>query len=318
MIIPAFAMHHTLSPEPMVHRWNHATPPRLTVAPGDTVTFKCADSSGWQVRPDWTAADFKARFDPLQVHALTGPVAIDGAEPGDILEIKIEAYQHHGWAWTSLIPGLGLLPEDFPENHLFIWKLDEAHTRSFPGVTLDLHPFAGIIGVQRAEAGEFRTRAPGAFGGNLDVRHLTAGTTLHLPVFTQGAGVLTGDCHAAQGDGEVCINGMEAPMDVTLTFNLRKQKPLAGPYAISPGGFTPARYASKPWHLFIESDENPREACKRAVRRAIAFIVDRLGVTPAMAYTLCSVVLDLKVSQIVNVPTTTITAYLPEAIFDHV
>ena len=105
-------------------------------------------------------------------------------------------------------------------------------------------------------------------------------------------------------------------MDVTFTFNLRKRQPLSGPYAIFPGSFTPPRYATKPWHLFIESDENPREACKRAVRRAIAFIVDRLGVTPAMAYTLCSVVLDLKVSQLVNLPLTTITAYLPEAIFD--
>jgi acetamidase/formamidase len=309
-------MHHTLSPDPLVHRWNNALAPRLTVAPGDTVTFQCADSSGWQVTKDWTVADFKAKFDALKVHALTGPVAIDGAMPGDMLEIQIESYQHHGFAWTSLIPGLGLLPEDFPEAHLMIWKLEETVTRSFPGVTLDLHPFAGIIGLQRAEEGEFRTRAPGAFGGNMDVRQLTAGTTLFLPVFTPGGGVLTGDCHAAQGDGEVCINGMEAPMDVTFTFKLHKGKAPKGPYAMYPGGFTPARYATKPWHLFIESDENPREACKRVVRRAIEFIVERLGVTPEMAYTLCSVVLDLKVSQLVNVPTTTITACLPEAIFD--
>lgn len=309
-------MHHTLTAASLVHRWNNQVPPRLTVASGDTVTFQCADSSGWQVQPDWTVADFKARFDPLQIHALTGPVAIEGAQPGDMLEIKIEAYRHHGFAWTSLIPTLGLLSEDFPNHHLFIWKLEETITRSFPGVTLDLHPFAGIIGVQRAEAGEFRTRAPGPFGGNMDVRQLTAGTTLFLPVFTPGGGVLTGDCHAAQGDGEVCINGMEAPMDATLTFKLHKERPLAGPYALYPGGFTPPRYATKPWHLFIESDENPREACKRVVRRAIEFIVSRLGVTPEMAYTLCSVVLDLRVSQLVNVPTTTITACLPEAIFD--
>jgi acetamidase/formamidase len=309
-------MHHTLSPLPACDRWNRDLPPRLTVAPGDTVTFQCADSSGGQVNPGWTVADFKARFDPLRIHALTGPVAIDGAEPGDQLEIRIEAYQHHGWAWTSLIPGLGLLAEDFPDNHLFIWQLEETCTRSFPGVTLDLHPFAGIIGVQRAESGEFRTRAPGAFGGNMDVRQLTAGTTLFLPVFTPGAGVLVGDCHAAQGDGEVCINGMEAPMDVTLTFHLHKQRPLAGPYAIFPGGFASPRYAAKPWHLFIESDTDALTACRRAVRRAIAFIVERLGVTPALAYTLCSVVLDLKVSQLVNVPTVTITAALPEAIFN--
>lgn len=312
-------MHHLLSAEPLCHRWNNTTPPRLTVSPGDTVTFHCADSSGYQVQPNWAARDFAAQFDPLKIHALTGPVAIEDAQPGDTLEIIIENYTHHGFAWTSLIPGLGLLADDFPEPHLFIWKLDDGQTRSFPGVTLDLHPFAGIIGVQRAEEGEFRTRAPGLFGGNLDVRHLTAGTRLFLPVLTPGAGVLTGDCHAAQGDGEVCINGMEAPMDATYTFKLHRApaKPLTGPYAIFPGAsLTPPRYATKPWHLFIESDPDPREACKRAVRRAITFIVERLGVSPSLAYTLCSVVLDLKISQLVNVPTTTITAYLPEAIFD--
>jgi acetamidase/formamidase len=312
-------MHHILAPEPFCDRWNNAPPPRLVIAPGDTVTFQCADSSGYQVRPDWDAAKFATDFNPLKIHSLTGPVAIDGAQPGDTLEIIIESYAHHGFAWTSLIPGLGLLAGDFPEHHLFLWKLEGAQTRSFPGVTLDLHPFAGIIGVQRAEPGEFRTRAPGPFGGNLDVRHLTAGTRLFLPVLTPGAGVLTGDCHAAQGDGEVCINGMEAPMDATYTFRIHKNptKPLAGPYAIYPAqSFTPPRYATKPWHLFIESDVDPREACKRAVRRAMEFIQDRLGVTPQMAYTLCSVVLDLKVSQLVNVPTTTITAYLPEAVFD--
>lgn len=312
-------MYHTLFAQPFCDRWNNATPPRLTVAPGDTVTFCCADSSGYQVRPDWTVKDFTERFDVTKIHSLTGPVAIEGAAPGDTLEIVIEEYRHHGYAWTSLIPGLGLLAGEFPEHHLFLWKLEGDQTRSFPGVTLDLHPFAGIIGVQRSEPGEFRTRAPGPFGGNLDVRHLTAGTRLFLPVFTPGAGVLTGDCHAAQGDGEVCINGMEAPMDATYTFKLHKSpaKPLAGPYALYPArSFTPPRYASKPWHLFIESDADPREASKRAVRRAMEFIVDRLGVTPQLAYTLCSVVLDLKISQLVNVPTTTITAYLPEAIFD--
>lgn len=307
---------HTLDESPSVHRWNNALPPRLTVCSGDTVTFRCADSSGRQVMPEWTAADFKRLFDPLKVHALTGPVAVADAEPGDVLEIHLDSYRHYGWAWTSLIPGLGLLSEDFPEHHLFIWSLGETSTKSIPGVTLDLHPFAGIIGVQRAETGEFRTRAPGAFGGNMDVRHLTAGTTLHLPVFTAGGNLLVGDCHAAQGDGEVCINGMEAPMDVTLTIKLQKRRALEGPYAICPSPLNLPRYSTKPWHMFVESDENPREAAKRVVRRAIRYLVERLGISREMAYTLCSVVLDLKVSQLVNVPTTTITGYLPEAIFD--
>lgn len=308
--------HHHLDAGVLVHRWDNTHPARLTIAPGDRVTVEMADSSGYQVQPTWSKDDFKTKFDPLKVHALTGPIAIDGAEPGDQLEIKIESYEHRGWAWTSLIPQLGLLPEDFPEAHLHIWKLEGNQTRSMPGVTLDLHPFAGIIGVQRAETGEFRTRAPGIFGGNMDVRHLGAGTTLYLPVLTPGANLLAGDCHAAQGDGEVCINGMEAPMQATFQINLIKQSPLAAPYAICTAPLVPPRYQTKPWHLFIESDEQPREACKRVVRRAIAYLQKRLGLTPELAYTLCSVVLDLKVSQLVNVPTTTITGYLPEAIFD--
>ena len=150
----------------------------------------------------------------------------------------------------------------------------------------------------------------------MDVRHLTAGTTLYLPVFTPGANLLAGDCHAAQGDGEVCINGLEAPMSMTLQINLIKNAPLAAPYAICPNPLVPERYQTKPWHLFIESDEQPREACKRVVRRAVEYLVSRLGLTPEFAYTLCSVVLDLRISQLVNVPTTTVTGYLPEAIFD--
>ncbi len=307
---------HLLDAASPVHRWDRDVPPRVTIASGDMVCLEMADSSGFQVRPEWTVADFRRQFDPLKVHALTGPVAVQGAEPGDQLEIRIGAFEHHGWAWTSLIPGLGLLSDEFPEHHLFIWKLEDSITRSFPGVTLDLHPFAGIIGVQRADHGEFRTRAPGPFGGNMDVRHLTEGTILYLPVFTPGANLLAGDCHAAQGDGEVCINGMEAPMRVTLQINLIKQRPLLAPYAVCPGPLAPPRYQTKPWHLFIESDEQPREACKRVVRRAIAYLCDRLNVSPEMAYTLCSVVLDLRLSQLVNIPTTTVTGYLPEAIFD--
>lgn len=307
---------HHLDASVRVDRWNNALPPRLTVEPGDTVAIEMADASGFQVQPDWTREDFRDKFDSSKVHALTGPIAINGAEAGDQLVVHFEGFEHQGWAWTSIIPGLGLLAEDFPEHHLFIWELDGDQTRSFPGVTLDLNPFAGIAGVQRAEPGEFRTRAPGPFGGNMDVRHLTAGTVLHLPVQTPGAGFLTGDCHAAQGDGEVCINGMEAPMRGRYRFDLIKQQPLAAPFAKSPGPLVSPRYDTAGWNLFIESAENPRDACKAVVRRAIEFIQKRTACTPEMAYTLCSVVLDLKLSQLVNVPTTTVTGYLPEAIFD--
>jgi acetamidase/formamidase len=308
-------MHHTVDRTHTCNRWNRDYPPVLTIAPGDTVSLVMKDSSDGQVHPGMTIPEFAA-FDKLRVHALTGPVAIDGAEPGDALDIEILDYRHEGWAWTSIIPGLGLLGDEFTAPDLHIWQLDGAQTRSMPGVTLDLHPFCGIIGVQRAEAGEFRTRAPGPFGGNMDVRHLGAGARLMLPVFTPGAGLCAGDAHAAQGDGEVCINGMEAPMTATFRIHLRKKYPLTAPYVLAPPALIPPRYLTKPFHVFIESHENLREASRAAVRRAMAYLQQRLGLTRERALILCSVVLDLKISQLVNAPVSTISAYLPEAIFD--
>jgi acetamidase/formamidase len=308
-------MHHEIDRSRTCNRWNRDYPPVLTVAPGDTVSMAMRDSSDGQVRPGMTSAEFAA-IDKTRIHALTGPVAVDGAEPGDALEIEILDYRHEGWAWTSIIPGMGALGDEFSEAYLHLWELGEGQTRSIPGVTLDLHPFCGIIGVQRAEAGEFRTRAPGKFGGNMDVRHLGAGARLWLPVAVPGAGFCAGDAHAAQGDGEVSINGMEAPMTATFRLHLHKRRAPDGPYALALPALVPARYLTKPFHVFIESHEDPREAACAAVRKAVAFIQARLGLRRELALILCSVVLDLKVSQMVNAPITTISAYLPEAIFD--
>jgi acetamidase/formamidase len=308
-------MHHTLDASITVNRWDNSYEPRLTIAPGDRLTLEMHDASGGLVRPGMTADEF-AKVDKTKIHALTGPVAIEGAEPGDRLRIKIRDYEHRGWAWTSIIPGFGLLPEDFPEHFLFHWKLDGTQTTSMPGVTLDLHPFCGIIGVQREEKGEFRTRPPGSWGGNMDVKHLIAGAELYIQVATPGAGLCAGDCHAAQGDGEVSINGMEAPMQVTFDIELLKNQVPRNPCAIVPPQLVPIRYMTKPWITFIESNEDPRQACKDVVRRAIDYLSNRLEISAEMAYVLCSVVLDLKVSQLVNQPITTISGYLPLAIFD--
>jgi len=284
------------------------------MAPGDSITIETRDASDGQVHPVMTSAEF-AEIDTGRIHGLTGPVAIDGAAPGDALEVVIDGYEHEGWAWTSIIPGLGLLDDAFEKHFLHIWKLGENETTSMPGTRLELRPFAGIIGVQRAESGSFRTRPPGPWGGNMDVRHLTEGARLFLPVFTEGAGLCTGDCHAAQGDGEVSINGMEAPMKVHFTVHLHKGMKLQGPFAITPGEQVPVRYSAGNWLTFIESDPDPREAARRIILRAIDHIRERIKVSPEEACVLCSVVLDLKLSQVVNVPMATVSGYLPEAIF---
>jgi acetamidase/formamidase len=307
-------MKHFIDRSLSTSRWDNSLPPRLTIAPGDRVVMETRDASDGQVHPEMTSEGF-AEIDKTRIHGLTGPVHIEGAEPGDAIEVTIHGYEHEGWAWTSIIPGLGLLDSDFKDTFLHVWKLDENQTRSMPGTCLDLNPFAGIIGVQRAEIGAHRTRPPGPWGGNMDVRHLTAGARLFLPVFTPGAGLCAGDCHAAQGDGEVSINGMEAPMVIDFSVDLHKGMSLPGPYAITPGQQVPSRYTQAPWITFIESDEDPREASKRVVRRAMEYLGKRIGLSPQQACVLCSVVLDLKLSQVVNVPMTTVSGYLPEAIF---
>ncbi len=308
-------MHHHLDRTQSCNRWNRDAPQVLVIDPGDTVTLQMKDSSDGQVHPGMSKEEF-AGMDRSRIHAMTGPVGVRGAAPGDALVIDILDFKHEGWAWTSVTPGMGVLGDEFADPTLHIWKLEQGFTRSIPGTTVDLHPFCGIIGVQRAEHGEFRTRPPGAFGGNMDVRHLGAGSRLWLPVFAPGAGLCAGDAHAAQGDGEVSINGMEAPMTVTLRVGLSKGGAPKGPYAVVPPALVPSRYSLKPFHVFIESDEEPREAARRVVRRAVDYVRGRLGLSRELSLILCSVVLDLKVSQMVNGPITTISGYIPEAIFD--
>ncbi|TVP74964.1 MAG: acetamidase [Puniceicoccaceae bacterium] len=307
-------MEHFLDRSEVIDRWNRDHPFRLRINSGDTVTLEMHDASGGQVYPDMSAANFD-KIDKMRIHSLTGPVEVAGAEPGDRLIIRILEYKHEGWAWTSIIPGMGLLPEDFPDPFLHTWKLEDSVTRSMPGLEIPLVPFCGVIGVQLAEHGEFRTRPPGINGGNMDVRHLSAGSTLHLPVATPGAGLCAGDCHAAQGDGEVSINGMEAPMTVRLKIDLVKSSPLVGPYLECPGPLDPPVIANNPHHIFVESDADIRTAAKRVVRRAIAYLSKRLGLSDEQAYVTCSVVLRLKISQLVNQPVTTVSGYLPEGIF---
>src|SRR5580658_1021412 len=198
------------------------------IAPGDTVHLECADSSGAQVRPGMTVADF-LKIDRGRIHALTGPIFVESAEPGDVVQVDVLEVAHRGWGWSSVITGLGFLKDQFREPYLFHWQLDGEVSRSLAPAVVPLRPFCGVMGVAPAEDGEFRTRPPGNFGGNMDVRELCTGARLYLPVLNSGALFSAGDAHAAQGDGEVCINGIECPSEVTLRFHVHKQQPLTGP-----------------------------------------------------------------------------------------
>jgi acetamidase/formamidase len=302
---------HRLTAEPTHSRWNRALEPRLTISSGDTVHMSCLDASGGQVKPGASVEDFLA-IDRNRIHALTGPIRIDEAEPGDVLEIQVLQVEHRGWGWTSVIPGLGFLKDRFREAYLFHWTLDPEITRSLGSAIVPLRPFCGVMGVAPAEDGEFRTRPPGPFGGNMDVRELCTGATLYLPVFNQGALFSAGDAHAAQGDGEVCINGIECPAEVSLRFRLHRHQPLSGPLLESAESRCPDAPADA-W-IVVESDADAMQAAHRATERMVDLLIARWSFTPIHAYLLCSVTMKLRISQIVNEPMITVSAAMPKCV----
>jgi acetamidase/formamidase len=302
---------HKLSAAPTHSVWDRSLAPRLRIEPGDEVAFECVDASGGQVHPGMTTAEY-LEIDRTRIHSLTGPVWVEGAEPGDVLQIDVLSTRHAGWGWSSVVEGLGFLKDRFREPCLFHWQLDGESTASLAPAVVPVRPFLGVMGVARAEDGAFRTRPPGPFGGNLDVRELCAGARLYLPVFNQGALFSCGDGHAAQGDGEVCINGIECPLDVTLRFQLHKQQPLAGPI-VEANEATAPDSSAEAW-VVVETGTDLADAARAATGRMIDVLVSRWRFSEVHAYILCSVALKLRLSQVVNEPVYTVSAALSKQI----
>jgi acetamidase/formamidase len=302
---------HQLSAEPTHSVWDRSLQPRLHIASGDEVHMSCLDASGAQVHPHMSTADY-LRIDRTRIHALTGPIWIDGAEPGDVLQVDVMATDHQGWGWSSIVEGLGLLKDRFRDPYLFHWVLDGDSTTSLHPAIVPLRPFLGVMGVAPTQDGSFRTRPPGPFGGNMDVRELCAGSTLYLPVFNRGALFSCGDGHAAQGDGEVCINGVECPLDVSLRFRLHKHQHLAGPIVEASEAACPDCSADA-W-IVVETGSDLLEAARGATARMIDLLVSRWGFSDVHAYILCSVAMRLRLSQVVNEPIHTVTAAISKQI----
>jgi len=273
------------------------------------VPVECVASSGAQVHPAMSAAEFLA-IDRGRIHALTGPIFVEGAGPGDVLQIEVLEVAHKGWGWSSVINGLGFLKERFAEPFFFLWQLDGEVSRSLAPAVVPLRPFCGVMGVAPGEDGEFRTRPPGPFGGNMDVRELSTGATLYLPVLNPGALFSTGDAHAAQGDGEVCINGIECPVDVTLRFHVHKNRPLAGPMVETSAARR--QEADEGSWIVVESATDPAAAARAATSRMIDLLAERWGFSEIHAYLLCSVAMNLRLSQVVNEPMFTVSAAVPK------
>lgn len=309
-------MEHLLQAEPTHSVWDRELPPRLRIDSGDVVHFECKDASGGQVKPGDSLESFLS-IDTTRIHALTGPVWIEGAMPGDVLEVHIQQTRHLGWGWSSILRNLGFLKDRFSTPFLFHWTLERDFSLSLAPARVPLRPFLGVMGVAQEETGRFRTRPPGRFGGNLDVRELCAGSKLYLPVLVPGALFSCGDGHAAQGDGEVCINGIECPLNATLEFRLHKHPSLSGPLVE-----TSAREeqdglrsdASTGEWVVVESASDVAFAARAATSRMIDLLTSRWGFSEVHAYILCSVAMKLRLSQVVNEPMFTVSAAIGKTV----
>ncbi|MBN9216463.1 MAG: acetamidase/formamidase family protein [Mesorhizobium sp.] len=297
--------------------WDNSFVPTQRAAPGSTIEFQCLDSSGGQLKPDSTVGDI-AKLDFGQINPVTGPIFVEGAEPGDALKVTIEMFKPSGFGWTANIPGFGLLADDFKQPALNIWKYDAASLE--PALfgkngRVPLKPFAGTIGNAPAEMGHHSVVPPRRVGGNLDIRDLAAGTTLYLPVEVAGALFSVGDTHAAQGDGEVCGTAIESPMDVVLKLDLVKDARLKTPRFTTPGPVT-RHLDAKGYEVTTGIGPDLMTGAKEAVAQMVDLLAGRYQLDPVEAYMLASVCGDLRISEIVDMPNWVVSFYFPRCVFE--
>ena len=293
--------------------WDRSIEPIATIASGDLVDVDALDASCGQITASSTVEDL-ANLDFSRVDQVNGPIGVEGAEPGDSLEIELLDFQPADWGWTASIPGFGLLADEFTDPALRITQLADGLAEFLPGLRIPLAPFCGELGVAPGEEGAHSTIPPDVYGGNMDTRHLTAGTKLYLPIFTPGGRFSLGDGHAAQGDGEVCGTAIETPMRALVRLTVRKDVHVTAPEFETPGPLARGTNIG-PYYATDGVGPDLREAARDAVKRMIDYLGREHGIAPIDAYLLCSVAVDLKISEVVDAPNWIVTAYCPLSIF---
>ncbi len=353
-------------PEKGHNRWHPDIPPAARAEPGEEVVVQTRNAFDGEIAPTSIAEDLR-NVNLNVVHPLTGPVYVESAQPGDLLEVTILNIEPASWGFTSIIPGFGFLRDLFLEPYLVHWNISDGYAESadLPGVRVPGAPFMGTIGVAPSRklrqdillleeelrlrggmalgpeprdavpsyeplASEgLRTIPPREHGGNLDIKQLTAGTRLLLPVFTEGALFSAGDAHFAQGDSECCGTAIEMDYTLHVNFEVRKgeatRRKIGFPiferddYFTTPEMAAPKRFLAATGMCITEDGTNESENATLAARHAllnmIQLIMER-GWSREQAYCICSVAVDLKISEMVDVPNFVVSAFLPLDIFN--
>jgi acetamidase/formamidase len=307
---------HSVGSERSAFVWDNSIEPALEIESGETVELECGDASGGQLTATSTSADVLG-LDLARVNPVTGPVYVKGAQPDDVLAVEILELAPQQWGWTALIPGFGLLADEFPDPWLRISEVDAGKgvVRFGDGVILPYDPFPGTIGVAPDEPGEHSVLPPRRWGGNMDIKHLRPGVTLLLPVGVEGALFSVGDTHAAMGDGEVCGTAIESAMRITVRLSVDHDHSIRFPQYRIPAGQLAERERSA-YHVCTGIGPDLLEATRDATRQAIDHIVERHGREREEAYAIASVAVDLRIHEVVDAPNWTVGAFLPESIFN--
>ncbi len=341
------------------NRWHPDVEPALEVDPEDTVVVDCADGMDGQIQPLTSDAELAA-FDGTRPHPMTGPIAVRGARPGDVLRVEILEVTTDTFGHTCLIPGFGILADRFPDPYLVTWGLHDGYATSgrMPGVRIPADPFVGVIGVAPsaerlaawnareaptavhappgAEGAEpstgpiaatgARTIPPRELGGNLDVKLVRAGSVISFPVDVPGANLSLGDVHFAQGDGEVCGTAIETHGRVRLRVDLiPRERAAYVPRAPLVESSEPARQGGRRHVATLGMAIGPEPEQHRemdltvATRDALLQMIDWLGAERGLsreqAYVLCSAAVELRIGEVVDVPSPVVTALCPLDIF---
>ncbi|MEO6888471.1 MAG: acetamidase/formamidase family protein [Ktedonobacteraceae bacterium] len=296
--------------------WDQSIPPIATIQSGETVSFDLLDASCGQITRDSTVEAIGA-LDFSRVDQVNGPIYVEGAAPGDTLEVEFLDLQPADWGWTAIIPGFGLLADEFPEPALKIWHLEggaDGWAEFAPGIRLPLAPFCGEIGLAPGKAGALSTIPPYRHGGNMDTKHLTKGARLYLPVEAPGALYSMGDGHAAQGDGEVCGTAIETPMRATVRLTVHKDIQVPEPQFLTAGPLA-QRTNTAPYYATDGIGPDLMEVARNAIRHMLDYLQRTYGLSRPDAYMLCSVSVDLKLCEVVDAPNWVVSAFLPQSIF---
>jgi formamidase len=347
------------------NRWHEAIAPVVEAAPGEEIEIQTRDAFDGQITANTTAEDLR-RCDLNRVHPLTGPVFFAGAAPGDLLEVEICDMKPAAFGYTVEVPGFGFLRDAFPEPYIAKWSIGDgfAESADLPGVRIPDGSFVGVIGVapskglretiRRREASlldrggmvlpperagavpaaepiaseALRTIPPRENGGNLDIKQLSKGARLFLPVFVDGALFSVGDAHFAQGDGEACGTAIEMAGAIVVRFTVHKgeadRRGIRFPrfarddYYFPPELAAPKRFLATTGLSIREDGTNESEDATLSARNALLAMIDLLverGWNRQQAYAICSVAVDLKLSELVDVPNMVVSAFLPLDIF---